>query len=424
MRPRLSFVASAAAIACLASACSAARGLPSAAIPASKLGLMPLPLTSFDSEAAPLRLDQDESGVSDNAKAAADSTDRTDSAASLEAAGRITGYSLSFGDYSLFGKPGKLVYVSSGVELYRDAASASTGIARQLGDVVTDDPSNGVDVVTSSRFDVPGIGDRAVGMRVKLKLGSATLWLTGVVVRRGELTESVELLRTDARPADAPARALARALAARVEGVLAGRVTTPPAKLPAATSKRTVKPTVEIAMAALTSADLNGAGVTRQEYVADSDALAAYQREFDGVKYGSSRLANAESDVSLLGSASEVAVYVDAVRSVLDPKSGSFKKFLEDEFAKGAGFKLTFSVVRRATLTLSGGKAYEMILRLNTPFGGFDVALVFIGSGRFVGALDMTTSPGAMLAPGDVVRLAGVFATRMQAAAKQLKLTA
>src|SRR5437763_1478389 len=138
MSLRLPFVASAAALACLAVVCSAAGGLPSATIPASKLRLMPLPLTSFDSEAALLRLDQDQSGVSDNAKAAGDSTDRTDSSASLKAAGRITGYSVSFGDYSLFGKPGKLVYVGSDVELYRDAASASNGIARQLRDVVTD----------------------------------------------------------------------------------------------------------------------------------------------------------------------------------------------------------------------------------------------------------------------------------------------
>ncbi len=215
-----------AAIAALTSAAA------SAAIPPAKLALMPLPLAAYGADAARLTFAPDESGAVDNKRAAATSIDRSDSAASLGAAGRIAGVDLTFANYDLIGKPGKLAYVTSTVESYRDPDAASGGLVRSLGDVTTSDPAGGLRVLSSKRFAVPGLGDEATGIQVRLMLGPAATWFTGVAVRRGELLELVGVLRTDGRSQKAAAIGLAQALSRRVEGVLAGKITSAPAKLP------------------------------------------------------------------------------------------------------------------------------------------------------------------------------------------------
>ena len=129
MARRSHFLAAASLLVALASAGAAAPGIPRA-VPTAKLGLMPLPLAAYGREAGGLRLDADQSGVIDNAEAAQYTTDRKDSAASLRAAGRITGFDVAFANYGLIGKPGNLAYVSSGVELYGNDRQASAGVAR------------------------------------------------------------------------------------------------------------------------------------------------------------------------------------------------------------------------------------------------------------------------------------------------------
>src|SRR3954452_7033489 len=209
-------------------ALAASTGAATAAVPQEKLALMPLPQTAYGDQAVSFGLDVSESGIVDNARSAADTSDPTDTGKSLALSGRLTGFSVSFDNLRLLSTPGKLVYVSSSVDLYRDERSASAGLVRSLQQAVTDDPSVGFRVLASERFVAPGLGDAAVGVRVKAKFGAVQLWLTGVEVRHGSLLASVGVMRTDAAPANRTAIALARALTVRVEGVLAGDVTAPP----------------------------------------------------------------------------------------------------------------------------------------------------------------------------------------------------
>jgi hypothetical protein len=225
-------------VVCLAAAAVADARVPGPAA-TTQLALMPLPQSAFGSDAAGLKLDTDGSGVEDNAEAADDSTTKSDSAASLTKAGRITGYGVAFGDFGLIGKPGRVVYVGSNVELFRSPAAASAGLERDVEDIALSDPANGLRVLSVSRFGAPELGDAAVGFKVKAKFGTAILWFTGVAARRGELVEEVALLRTDATSAQATVLALARALSARVQAVLAGKVTTPAVNLPAKEKSKT-----------------------------------------------------------------------------------------------------------------------------------------------------------------------------------------
>jgi hypothetical protein len=421
MASRLSAAAAAALLACLSTAGAAAPAI-SKAVPQAKLALMPLPLAAFGSDTTTLKLDTDESGVIDNAEEADTTTDKNDSAASLKAAGRITGFSVSFADYGLFGTPGKLAFASSEVQLYRTARQASAGIVRELNDAAADDPGGGLVVLSSSRFAAAGLGSHARGVRVAMKLGSAKAWFTGVIFQRRELTVSLGLVRTDDRDERAFALRLAHAASARVTGVLAGRITTPPAKLPAEKpSNHVAKPAVPIAVGALSSADLHGAKVTRQEYVRDSSAVAAYERAFEDVTYGKSRLLSVESDVTLYGTASEAALFLESMSSTFDPTKSTFRKFLMDAFAQGAGFKLTsFSVLHRRSFTVSATKATEIVLRLGTPFGKLDAAYVFMAEGKLAGSLIVLSTPSSSIRIADLARLDRAFAKRLQAQAKRL----
>src|SRR5262249_26259912 len=153
-----------------------------------------------------------------------------------------------------------------------------------------------------------------------------------VVVRRGDLVESLGVIRTDGSSEQATVLRLAHALSARVEAVLAGKITTPAVNVPAPPAKTAVAHAVKIDTAALAAGDLDGAKVTRAEYVKDNDTVAAYEREFDSVKYGSTRLLSAENDVSLYASAGDAKLFVDGMGGLFDPANPSFKSFIRSAF--------------------------------------------------------------------------------------------
>ena len=416
MSPRALLAAAAVAL-LLAPAGAAATSIPSA-----KLALMPLPQSAYGKEGATLAIDS-EGGVSTNAEVAEDTGDKNDTAASLKRLGRITGYEVIFGNFGAIGSPGRLVFVASDVELFRDGRAAARGFERNMRDTVADDPSVGVEMLSAKTFAVRGIGDRAVGARLKARFGKVTVWMTGVQLRVGELLASVAVMRTDSRSQNAHAVALARALEARIGGVLAGRVTTPPVKTPSKGQQgpKTVKPKVDIAVAVPTSGDVSGAKVVRQGHVADDASISTYEREFGSVRYGSSRLLSIQTGASLLATAAQAKAAVVAAPSVLKPGSAQFRQELTAEFAKDGGLQLEkLTVLRQGPATFGGGSAYDVTMRIETAIGAFDVAYVFVAKGRFLGYLTLISEYGTTLARADVARMTGKFADRMGDASKKL----
>jgi hypothetical protein len=248
--------------------------------------------------------------------------------------------------------------------------------------------------------------------------------MTGVQIRRGPLLASVAVMRTDGRSENARALALARALEARIVAVRAGRITTPPANLARLErGPKRVKPKVDISVAALTRADLDGAEVVRQGHVADASSVATYEREFDAVRLGASRLTSVQAGVSLFGSVAETKAAIERAPSVFSPRNTAFRNEFVRELAEEGGLVVEkLSVVGEGTARFGGALAYHVTLRLETPIGPFDAAYVFVASGRFFGHLALVSEPGARLARADVVRLGARLAQRMAAASKKLAL--
>jgi hypothetical protein len=422
----LARLAGAIALAALAVAAAAAPGIPKR-IPQSKLALMPLPLSAFGAEAAKLKVDTSESGVDDNAEAASDSTDTKDTAKTLAAAGRVTGYEVTYADYNAFGKPGSLVGVSTEVVLLTSSAKATAYVQRELRDFVLSDKASGFIVQGSTRFDVSGLGDEAQGIRASVKFPAGHIWVTGVIVRRGELLVEIAVVRTDDRSEDALATRAAKAAVARVQGVLSGAITTPPAKLPKEEPKTPAgKPKVAIAGGLPSPADLHGATVTRQEYVKDEDTVASYEREFDNARVGGTKFLSIETDLALYPTSGEAGLFLAGIRGVFNPSNPTFKEFITNAFKEGSGgLRLTSYTVRhKSNFTISGGEGIEVTLGLVTPVGKFDAAYVFMRSGPFIGSIFALGNPTTGVKPADVASLYRLFAKRIRAQGKKIGKTA
>src|SRR6476620_5706520 len=122
------------------------------AVPTAQLALMPRPLSAYGPDAVGLTLDTDGMGVETNAQRAADTNDTKDSAAGFAAAGRVTGFDLSYSDFARLGKRGKLVIVGSRLEVYAGGRQASSAIDAELRELETGEPSGSIVVESSKRF--------------------------------------------------------------------------------------------------------------------------------------------------------------------------------------------------------------------------------------------------------------------------------
>lgn len=391
-----------------------------------QLAFMPLPRSAFDGATGlVLDTDPDSSGPVSNARAAEQTSIRTDSAASLAKAGRVAGYALAYNDLRRLNRRGVLVEVGSSVDRYRTAAAASKGIEAAIADATTPDPSGALVIARTAMFAVDGIGDEARGLTVTGRVGSATITFAGVVVRHGSLLLRTKAITAGAAGRPAVAREAARRLLARVLAVEAGAVTTPAEALPDPTAAPSgpATPKAAIASAALTADDVPGARVARQEYVDDPDAVASYERELDvGGLYGTSRLVSIENDVQLHESASEASFLISSIAAVMSPKNTSFEKLVRTQFSKGAnGLAITsYSVVRRRSIETATVTGYEITIRLGTAVGTFDAQFTYLAVGRLTGDMYVVSTPGARIAAADGARLDNAFIARLKATATRL----
>ena len=417
MRQRLFLLALPTALAAFAFGGVAASGRTNA-VPVGKLALMPLPRAAYGPVAIGLPVDGD-SGVQTNAEKA-ESTNDNDTAASFGALGRISGYELGFSDLGSLAKPGRVVFVSTSVDLYTSAAQASATIDDELRDAETDDPGNGFDVISSTRFAAPGLGDGATGIHVAANAGTLKVWLTGVVFQRDGLLAKVSVISTGAGGQNARALALAHAFSTRIDGVLAGKITTPPATVPQTVPGPTNTRSPSVAAAALTSADLDGAKVEHQAYVKEEDAVSSYERSFDDVDFGRSKLTTVETDVSLYDTEENAKIYITGIAAIFNPSSKGFKTFVTQLFAgeTGAAQLKSFSVLHKRTFTHGQTKGFEVTLRLNLAIGHTDAGFVFQRSGKLIGTLTAVSIPGTPLQTADFRKLYETFAQRMDAAAR------
>lgn len=385
-----------AAAACAGSS-SAAVGPGATAVSAAQLALMPLPLAQLAGrDGLTLSVDP-HSGVRSNATAAADSIDPADSAATLAAAGRITGYELQYAST-------RDDQLSTAVELFSSEEAAANGLAKHVRDFTSREGQTvgpGAKLVSVTTWTPASLGDEGSGLDALLDVGGTKVRGTVVAFRLGRLVGSASFVRTDGRPMHAATEQSARALLARVRGVLDGSVTGAPVPVPKAPATTTspgsssARPAgaPDITPAALALADLPaGATVEKSTWTGPgSDSLVELERDYAvaATRIGSSRLISLQNDVTLYRTAAGAAAFVGAVTGVY--RSPSAASVLSSSMGKGdpalANAKFTVDSVRAVKIG-DGGTLVRSSIKAS--IGSFRAYFAFVRVGRVVTALIAT----------------------------------
>jgi hypothetical protein len=193
---------------------------------------MVLPRDELGAPAEGLEIAPDESGWTSHRKAARQTLDPEDSAASLTARGRVAGYDLAY--ESRKQRRRGVLLVATWVELMRDEIYASEFQHKQVDDFESREglSHSGVKLSRVVLFEVPGVGDEAAGVRAALSGDGRKMYFTLVFLRRGRIVGAAGVLRADDERVDAEALRLAKALDLRIQGVVAGTIEADPVPLP------------------------------------------------------------------------------------------------------------------------------------------------------------------------------------------------
>jgi hypothetical protein len=396
-----------------------------AAITDGQLAIMVLPQEAVGEDFEAFEVDPG-SGPQDNSSAAEDTIDPHDDAAAIEEAGREEGYELSFdaGFEALSAGEG-IFSVSSSVDLFDADSSAAAYIADQADDyrrLVGQELEPSVTLTEAEQFDVRGLADEALGIEIAVSFNETTIYGTFVGFRLGRLLGSAGFATADNADSRAPSEELARALHPRIRGVLLGDVQETPVPVPPPEEEEPSGGTAEApdsapfpdAMA-LTVDDLGeGASVVREEYIADPDTVATYEREFDveRVQIGASNLLGLENDVDLYESELEASGIFAAIQSVFTGPDAA--DIISPFFEEGAGFEATDIAVRELAFPQVGNASFAVSAEYGTPAGPFTNLFLYIRVGRATAVL-IVTAQSTQLAAEDMTPLMARLAERMDA---------
>lgn len=252
---------------------------------ANPLALMVVPRAQLGRAAAGLQIEL-MSGATTNARAADDSFDQADTAETVAGFGRVTGFTLLYGDVGLSAlRAGKgQIDLGSSIDLFKSAAHATTYERKTLRDLkrVTGKNLNGVVIERSSTFDVNGLGPGATGLRFVQRVGNKRVYSTYVDFQIDRLLCEAIVQRADANNVNRQAISIARTLAARIIAYAQNSLNAQPVTLPRPLGLRQPgKKAPRLDTMVLTNADLKGkGGVFQQGFAPDDNAIASYQREF------------------------------------------------------------------------------------------------------------------------------------------------
>jgi len=385
------------------------------------LAIMVLPQEELGAQFADLEVDE-ESGFQDNEQGADDTIDPDDTAAELEAAGRISGYDLEYSDPALSAlEAGEgLVAGGTSVQLFREASEASDFVSKQIDDARRfegEEVEPGLTLEGFETFPAEGLGDEATGLRYHISFADAQAYQTAVVFRLGRLVSVAFITRADDADIDSQVEDVARGLNERVVGILLGEITGTPVPLPAPGEAEAAPPPQggpDLAQMALSLDDLPpGVTIDREGYVADEDTVASYEREFDLglVLLGGSELIGLENDIALYQSAVEASSIVAASEAIFTGESAA--EFAASFASEGAGFEVTNPRIGPIPLPTLGDGSFGVSFSYDTPLGPFENVFIYVQVGRAVGTLILSEEPGKV-SVSDVLPLAEAMAGRMQ----------
>jgi hypothetical protein len=251
-------------------------------IPVGDLALMVLPKEELGELAAGLRLADEDSGPSSNAKAATASLDPDDTGETMRGVGRVAGFDLVYADPKLLlskSKAAGVYSVGTSVDLMQDPARAAQFLHSQMAqfDRFANRPlANGARISRVGSLDVTTAGEEAKGATATVAIGGKRFRVATVAFRRGRLVGSVSVSRADARTPSDEAVELAAKLDKRMQDALAGAIDESSAALPPAS----LRP-LDLKALTLASPDLPAApSVALQRFERIGD-VRAYYRLFD-----------------------------------------------------------------------------------------------------------------------------------------------
>jgi hypothetical protein len=307
-------------------ACGAASVASAAPAPANPLAPLVLPRAQLGKLAQGFEVEL-LSGSTTNARAADDSFDPNDTAAEVTKAGRVSGYTLVYGDvgFGALRKGNGLIDVGTSLDYFRSVPHAEAYELKSLRDLRRVQGKNlqGVVVERSTAFPVQGLGPRAVGLRIVQRVGKKRIYGTFVDFQIDKILCEALINRADNKNVNAQAVALGRKLAGRIISYAQGTLKASPVPLPRPLG--TAKPGAkapDLSAMVPTQQDLKGkGGVFQQAFSPDDLAIGSYIREF---RFGpSSGLFQLRTTAALERSRREAAGRMLVLRSVFTGPDGA-----------------------------------------------------------------------------------------------------
>jgi hypothetical protein len=323
-----------------------------------QLSLMPLPKSGIGPAGASLPLAQG-SGVVTDQDAASDANGKV-TELQLASLGRLTGYALSYG-YNYAVTSG-VEQVETSVELYRDAASASRGLAfwkRDETDLQDERGLRGFSV-TLRPLAVPAVGDERFAFTGHASLaGFRPLYGTDELFRTGRLIVKVTVGAGSPGISERLAPQLAKKMSDRVRGILAGSLRAQLVPLGSAAAPGPPPHGPALDRVAISAADAGGGRVVSQGYEIDRDfsPVSEYRRQLQPA----GRFASLETTVALMHSSQEASFLLNTVYAGIT--SPAFAKRFGVPGFKATTVQVTAGDESRAVVadvTLQGGRrAFE-----------------------------------------------------------------
>ena len=252
--------------------------------PQNPLAILVVPRAALGKAAANLQIELI-SGATTNARAADDSFDPNDTAASVTKAGRVTGFTLLYGDvgYTALRQGKGLIDLGTSIDLFKTAGQTAAYERKSVRATrVGGRDVSGVVIERKSTFNVRGLGPGAIGVRVVQRVGHKRIYSTYVDFQIDRLLGEAIVTRGDAASADAQAVSIARVLSGRIIAFAQGTLSAQPVTLPRPLGTRKPgKSAPDLEAMVVATEDLKGkGGVFDQSFQPDDNAIASYVREF------------------------------------------------------------------------------------------------------------------------------------------------
>jgi hypothetical protein len=359
-----------------------------AAPPADPLALIVVPREQLGGAALGLQVEL-LSGPTTNARAANDSFDPNDTAGSVTRAGRVSGYTLFYGDptYASLRSGEGPIDLGSSVDLFKTAAQAKAYEAKAQRDVerVRGKNIDGIVIEQVASFRVQRIGQETSGLRIVQRIGRKRVYNTYVDFRIDRLLCEATVSRADSENVDAQAVAIAGRLARRFASYAAGSLRGGAVALPRPLGlRRPPAGAPDLAAMVLATKDLKAkAAVVQQGYTPDDNAIVSYTRQFRlGPSTGVGLL---KSGVSLERSTGEAAGRLLLLRAVFTgPESA---ETVASGFLGGPVTKATRATVDGVRSLGVGDESFAVAVSFTTKGGRVRIVLVYLRRQRVLGSL-------------------------------------